>query len=144
MAGIPVQLFSGSIPIIATELGQLIVAPIAYDNVKAVELDVDDTAFNFYKPLPSQQFVITGIYLEARSNVQATASVHVYEGTTADDTIVNKSIFLVEILKNADRQLSPLNILVTEGRWVNCKSDDSTVAVSITGYYIPVVQEKGN
>ena len=141
MSGIPVRLFGGANPINSSKIGQLIVAPFAYDDVVAKTLETDNTAVNFYRPQVNMRFVITGILLTADSNVTGSALIDVYEATTASETTIAKAILHVEILKNGSRDITSLNILATEGTWINAKTDDDDVFVTIMGYYVPAVAE---
>jgi hypothetical protein len=122
-----------------TSTGQLVTAPYAYDEVVAKTSAVDNTAVNFYEPKAGEQFVITGILLTADSNVVGSAITYVYEATAEDSTTVSKTILLIDLLKNKNRDVTGLNILVTEGRYINLKASDSDVSAVITGYYIPKV-----
>jgi len=123
-----------------TSTGQLVTAPYAYDEIVTKTSAVDNTAVNFYKPKAGEQFVITAILLTADSNVVGSAITEVYEATAEDSTTVSKSILLVDLIKNQNRDVTGLNILVTEGRYLNIKADDSDVSAVITGYYVPRVE----
>jgi len=138
-AGIPVRITGTNTDVHVTKAGQLVTAPFAYDEVVAITLDVDDQAYNFYKPVVDKQFVLTGILLTADSNVTGSALIDIYEGTTVSDTVISKAILHVEILKNGSRDITGLNIIVSSGLYVNAKTDDDDVFVTIMGYYIPKV-----
>lgn len=141
MVGIPIELFSCGNRASVTQIGQQIVAPFAYDLVIAKTLDTDNVAVNFYKPRVDFQFVITGILLTADSNVTGSALVDVYEATAIDGTTIDKAILHVEILKNDFRDITGLNILASNGTYINAKTDDNDVFVTIMGYYIPTVPD---
>jgi len=141
MSGIPVQIFAGANGIAASKIGQLIVAPYAYNDAIALTLDVAGTGYNFFKPRVGMRFVVTGILLTADSNVTGSALIDVYEGTTETDTVIDKSILHVEILKNGARDLLGWNYLATEGKYINAKTDDDDVFVTMLGYYVPAAVE---
>ena len=86
-----------------------------------------------------KQFIISGILLSAGKTVTTDVDVDIYESSAADDTTIDKSIFSPELLKSERLPLIPLNIKVTEGKWLNAKANDSVVKVSIFGFYVPVV-----
>ena len=44
-----------------TSIGQLVVAPFAYEETEFQVLDTTATAYNFYPPKTGKQFVITGV-----------------------------------------------------------------------------------
>jgi len=120
-----------------TTIGQLVVAPYAYNEVKYLLLDAVDTGYTFYEPKAGQQFVLTAILLTADSNVTTSCVVDIYEAVLAASATIGTSIFHFEILKNGYRDLSGLNILITEGVYVNAKTNDDDVYLTILGYYIP-------
>jgi len=138
MTGIPTQIFGGTNPVTVTSRGQLITAPFAFDQVVAKTLTSAGVALNFYPPKVSQCFVVTGILLTADKQVNQDVLVDVYEGTTVSETTIDRAILHVEMLKNSGRDITNLNILIREGKWVNAKADDADVFVTIMGYYVPV------
>ena len=128
-----------SIPLKLNELGQLSVAPYDYQEVVQLDLDSDNVAFNFFPPIVGKQFIISGILFNAAKSITSDVAVDVYEASAVDATVIDKTIFQTELLRSETLPLIPLNILVTEGKWLNAKADDSIVSVSIFGFYVPVV-----
>lgn len=124
-----------------TRTGALAVGAIQYDEVSFQELATDNIAFNFYTPKAGQQFVITLIHLKADRDVSNTvdAAVVIYEATSVTETTVAKVLFQVNMVRNNILVLPGLNILVSEGVWINGKTTDDDIFVNITGYYIPAV-----
>ena len=122
-----------------TKIGQLVVGAFAYDEVVAKTSTVDDTAVNFYGPKVGEQFVITTILLTADSNVVGSSVIDVYEASSATSTVVDKSILFIDLLKNNFRDIIGLNLLITEGKYINLKADDSDVSATIMGYYVPKI-----
>ena len=123
-----------------TSIGQVVTAPYSYDEVSAGTLDVDNTAVNFFGPKVGQQFVLTTILLTANKNVTTDCTVDIYEATTATATVVTKSIVNIEMLKNTGRDITGLNLLISEGSYINGKTDDDDVFVTLMGYYIPKIE----
>ena len=125
-----------------TPIGQLVAGPYAYDETKYTELAAADTAYNFYEPKAGQQFVITGIIMNADQQVAIAtgATIVIYEATSAGTATVSKVLHQDEMIRNDRTVLLPLNILVSEGRYVNAKTDDDDVHMTITGYYIPAIE----
>ncbi len=123
-----------------TSRGALVVAPYAYDEVVAKSTASDDVPINFFPPLLNKRFVITAILLTSDSDVVGSAITTVYEGTSLADTVVGKLIMIVDLLKNSNRDITGLNIIVGEGKFVNLKADDTTVSAVITGYYVPAAE----
>lgn len=141
MTGIPVEMFAGSQGLKASRLGQLSVAPYAYDDVVFKELAADNTAYNFFAPRVGRQFVMTGLVAKADKQVSTSvdAEVVVYEASAGDSTTADKVLFQVAMVEGDFMSLLPLNILVREGVFVNAKTSDDDIHMTIMGYYIPVV-----
>ena len=122
-------------------LGQVITSAWEYDDTIFNVLDVDDTAYNFYPPRGNRQFVITGIYAVADKQVSASASasVVIYEATSITDTVASRVLLQTAMVQDQVQLFAPLNILVNRGTFVNAKTTDDDVHMTITGYYIPAV-----
>ncbi len=119
-------------------IGQLIVAPFAYDDTAFRELAEPNTAYNFWPPRAGEQFVITGVLFRADKQVSSTvdATVVVYEATTDSTTTVSKISIKFAVVQGDIINAVPLNILVKEGRYVNAKTTDDDIHMTILGYYI--------
>ena len=122
-----------------TPSGEFVVAPLAYDETEFNELAEDNTAYNFYGPKSGQQFVLTGLLAYGDKQVSAVtnATVVVYEATSEDTTTVDKVLIQFEIGQNQSLPLSGLHLLVNSGVWVNAKTDDDDVHMTLMGYFIP-------
>lgn len=122
--------------------GQLVVAPLFYDETKFNELAANDTAYNFYGPLAGKQFIVTGIVAVADKQVSSTVSadVVIYEATADDTTTVEKVLFQTAMVQDQIHILLPLNILVNEGKYVNAKTTDDDIHMTIFGYYIDKIK----
>ena len=122
-----------------TPIGQLVTAPFAYDDVIYKELAVNDTAYNFFLPQAGKQFVITGFYAKADKQVSSTteADFIIYEATGLAVTTVSKILFETAMLQYDQLSLIGLNLLVNTGVWINGKTTDDDVHVTMMGYYIP-------
>lgn len=121
-----------------SSIGQLIVAPIAYDETQYMELAADNTAYNFYEPRVGKQFVISGIRARADRDVSTTvdAVVIIYEATAIDTTTVEKTLHQENLVRSESILLLPTNILVNEGKYINAKTTDDDIHMTIFGYYI--------
>jgi len=124
-----------------TSNGQLIVTPYAYDDVQFVELAEADTAYNFFEPRHGKQFVVTGLYAKADKQVSSTteATFVLYEGDSSDTTTVDKTLFSAAVLQYDQISITPMNLLVNKGKFVNGKTTDDDVHVTLFGYYVPEV-----
>ena len=122
-----------------SEYGQLITAPYDYDTSVFAELAVDNTAYNFFAPKAGQRFVITVITGKANRNVSNTvdATVIVYEASASDTTVVDKVLFETAVIRGELITPPRLNLLVSAGKYVNAKTTDDDIFLTIMGYYIP-------
>lgn len=121
------------------ELGQLSVAAFDYDDPQFRELAEDDTAYNFFGAKPGKQFIITGIFAKADKQVSsvADADVVVYESSAPDSTTVDKVLFQIAMVSGDIAPLIGLNIKVTEAVFVNAKTSDDDIHMTIMGHYVP-------
>lgn len=124
---------------IVTRYGQLVTSPVDYSTPVAKTLDVINTAYNFIEPTMDQSIVITDIILTANKNVGAgDATVTIYEADSIDTTTSTKDILNLEMIKQSNLVLTGLNLIITEGFFVNAKTDDDDVFVTIMFYRVPV------
>lgn len=120
-----------------TANGQLVVAPISYDETVYKELAADNTAYNFYAAKPGQRFVITSIRAKADRDVSTTvdAAVIIYEASSSSTTTVDK-VLHQEAMVRGESVTMRTNILVTEGKYINAKTTDDDIHMTIMGYYL--------
>ena len=120
--------------------GALAVGRVKYDLSSFNNMAVDDQVYNFYTPRPAQQFVITGMKLRAGFGVSnaADATVEIFEAPDVDSATVSKVIHTELMTRSTAADMFPLNLLVSEGVWVNGRTDDNSVSGTIFGYYIDV------
>lgn len=125
-----------------THRGQLITAPVAYDETEFRELDVENTAYNFYKPIPGKQFVLTGLIVKADKQVSSTvdADVVVYEADAEDTLTVGRVLLQMAMTQGDLVPMTPLNIQINPGVFINAKTTDDDIHMTIMGYYA-VVEE---
>lgn len=118
--------------------GALAVGPVSFNLIEFNEMDLINTAYNFYQPLPGKQFVITAIFAYGDKQVATAtnATVEVYEASSTTSTTVDKIIMQFEIGQNEFHPFTNLNLLVSEGVFINAKTDDDDVHMNILGYYV--------
>ena len=122
-----------------TEFGQLVVSPIAYSIPVAQTLTAINTGYNFIEPSANHQIVITDIILTADKAVGTNgAAVEIYTANAITDTTVVADVINIEMLKNTSRDLIGLNFIVGKGLWVNAKTDDNNIQVTIGYYRVPI------
>jgi hypothetical protein len=121
-----------------TSRGELVVNKFDYSQAYTVEASVINTAYNFIGPVAGQRFVVTDFFVYANKAVGAAdATVELYEASSDDTVTVDKSIFKTEMLKQTRADLTGLNLIISEGKWLNIKTDDNTIFATVMGYYVP-------
>jgi len=122
-----------------SDQGEILTRQLKFDEVKFQSIDANDTAFNFFKAVANQRFVITGIILNTNKDIGVNgAIIDIYEASSVSSTTIDKSLLELNLLKNQTTSVVPLLLGVSEGKFVNGKSDDAIVNVSIVGYFIDV------
>jgi len=121
-----------------TRFGQLVVAPLQYSTPVADEVDVANTAFNFIGPEQDQSIVITDIVLSADRLVGVNgADIVVYEADSPTTLTEDQIVLDVDMIKQTTLTLNGLNLIVPEGKFVNAKSDDTNIKITIMFYRVP-------
>lgn len=136
----PVHIVGRERVALVTDAGQLVVAPIAYDLTQFLELSAADTAFNFFKPKPGHRFIITLMRGKAPQSVNPTtdATVVIYQADAEDATTAERVLHQESLVRGESFTL-PVNLSVDRGKFVNGKTDDATIPMTIMGYYVPDV-----
>lgn len=120
-----------------TKRGQLITSPLDFSIMYPKKLDVINTAFNYVGPISKKTFVITDMILYANKDVGPNdAIVDIYEADSETSTTILRSIFQTEIPKYSTFVLTGLNLITSEGVWINGKTNDNSIFTNIGGYYI--------
>lgn len=122
-----------------TKAGQVTVSTFDYDETEFKTLDVVDAAYNFYAPKVKHNFIITGILAFADKDISDANDtvITIYEGASAETTTVKKTLLQFGMGKLTTLPFVPLNIKVNPGVWVNAKTGDDDIHMTIMGYYIP-------
>jgi hypothetical protein len=123
-----------------TRFGQLVVAPLDYSEPIKRDLDTINTAFNFLVPVSKHSIVITDIIVSADKGVSPTdpAEIEIYQADSADSIIELPSVVSPRLSRGEDLTLTGLNWLVPEGKWINAKTNDANVLITIASYRVPV------
>lgn len=120
-----------------TSRGQLVVAPLDYSLSYNATAGTANVAANLVTPNTNKRFVVTSIHLYANKNVGANdATVVLFEASSDTTATADKVVFQVEMPKNTARDLTGLNLIITQGKWLNIKTDDDDVFATILGYYV--------
>ena len=120
-----------------TDRGQLVIGPLNFSTAYTQEVDTINTAFNFIVPEQRKRFVMTDVLLYANKGVGAgDATVTLYESLGPTSTTVDREIMTMEMVKQTSRDITGINLICSEGRWINIKTDDNTIFATIMGYYV--------
>jgi len=118
--------------------GALVVSPPDYDDAIFNTLDVAGTGYTYFKPLSGKQFVMTGAVAFADKDVSDNTDtvIVIYESDGASSTTEDKVLLQFGMGKLTSLHIAPLNILLNKGKWLNAKTGDDDIHMTITGYYI--------
>jgi len=123
------------------ELAQLETASGGFDLGNFKSLNATGTAFNFYTPIPGHQFIITGLFAFATKDVSdaSATNIVIYEGTTPTTITVSRIVRQFGMGKLTVASQVGLRLLVSEGVFLNAKTDDDTIDLNIDGHFIPTI-----
>lgn len=122
-----------------SSIGQLTTAVFDYDLTKFNTLSVNGQAFNFYSPRAGHNFVITGFiaYADRSVNDANDTVIDIYEADSDSSGTIDKMLISFGLGKTKALPALPLNILVNEGVFINAKTSDNNILLTIMGYFIP-------
>jgi len=123
-----------------TRFGQLVVSPLDYSTPIEQELDIIDTAFNFLAPEDGKNIVITDIFISTTKDVSNVdpAEIEVYEADAAGSLTPAPRVISPRLVRASNLALTGLNLLIPEGKWVNAKTNDVSVLITLMFYRVPV------
>ncbi len=123
-----------------TKFGQLVVAPIQFSTPVAINLNVIDTAFNFVQPKQNNSIVITDIIVSTDNTVSnvTPAEIEIYSALTAETTTIDAGIVSPRLVRAGNIALNGLNLIIPEGKFINGKTNDINVLITIMFYRLPV------
>jgi hypothetical protein len=121
-----------------THAGQLVTGNVAHDKSYFSEMSATGTAFNIVPPKVGFNFILSGLLAISDKNLTADAIIEVYEADDATSTTVLTTVFKTALTKNSSVTASPISIEVTEGMYLNAKTDDATIYLTALGYYTTV------
>lgn len=103
-------------------------------------LNVANTAFSFFPPQSGQNFYITTMIFNWPG---AGALLEIYETSSPTSTTVDKQIIKADLPSGKGFAAIPFSIggfpVITEGEFLNAKTDTTTVNLTIVGFYKPLV-----
>lgn len=130
----------GSQAACCTSRGELVINRFDYSTAYTASATVINTGYNIIEPKTGQRFVVTSMVIATDRNVGATngALINIYEANSDSSTTSIKDLIPTNLeLVKQQRIVLDLNMIITEGVWVNLKTDDNNVSATIYGYYVP-------
>jgi hypothetical protein len=118
--------------------GELIVSPLSHDDTSFQNMVLIDTAYNFYTPESGKEFIITSLIVFADKSISDTSPtiIEVYEASQPDTTTVDKTLLQFGMAKLSTLPIVPLRLKVNAGKYINAKTDDNNVLMTIMGYHV--------
>ena len=122
-----------------SEFGQLTTAPVDYSTPVQQKLDVINSAYTMIKPVDGKLIIITDIILTANKNVGVNdATVTIYTSKTEGELIAVGNIIELEMQEKTSLPITGINAKVDGGLYVNAKTDDNDVFITIMFYRVPI------
>lgn len=122
-----------------SEFGQLTVSPVDYSVTAQEKLILVDTAYTMIPPVDGKLIIITDIILTANKNVGVNdATVTLYTTESAGELIPTGDLLQLEMIQKSTLSINGINNKVEAGLYVNAKTDDNDVFVTIMYYRVPV------
>ena len=122
-----------------TPQGELLTRQLKFGEGQFQALDTINTAFNFFKSRAGERFIITTALINTNKDIGANGAIFdLYEADSETSTTIDKQLAKINILKNDVISIPGIFIAVSEGKFLNGKTDDTIVNVTISGYYIDI------
>ena len=137
---LPVEIVSprDKTPAKVTTWGELVTGDLAPSTSSFKNLDVANTGYNFIAPVDGKDIFITGFHMYANKNVANTDAVVILyaNGVSGTDLTTTEILFETEMPKFSSLTITGIKLKVTEqGMWVNAKTDDDDIFVTLFYYY---------
>ena len=121
-----------------TKRGELIVAPLDYSSPYNASLSIINTPYEIVPGKIGKKFVTTGFFISALKDVSNTieASISVYEASPLDLATSLVDIVTVDLIRGQRFIATGTNIITQTGTTITATTDDATVNVALSGYYV--------
>jgi len=109
-----------------------------FSSAEKITLVSDNVAVTIVKPRAGERMIITGLIVNTNRDVGVNgAAIEIYEATAENSTSVSKAILSFDLAKSQTVVTSPVLIETSAGVFVNAKSNDSEVNVTLLCYFVP-------
>ena len=116
--------------------GELHTAPLHHNQSIHYKLDTINTAYTFADIQTGKEMHLENILIYANKGVGTNdATVTIYTSLEADSLVVKDVIMEFEIPKYGTRDLIGLNLKLGGGVYLNAKTDDNDIFLTMMGYY---------
>lgn len=121
-----------------TQNGQLVTSPIEYNQSVFTSLTVANQVYNFIKPRTNKRFVIDGLIFSADKNTSQSDGtiLRIYESNSATNSIATKLLFSLDLGRLQRGNVPSLNVITSEGIWINATTTSPASNLTLLGYYI--------
>lgn len=117
--------------------GVVAVGPLKSSIPVFKQINIVDTAFNFFEAVGGMRFLITSVVINATRSTSVNGSlVEIYEANSATSTVVVKDLLTIDIARSATVPILPLQLDVAPGAFINGKAGSVDVNVTIAGYFL--------
>ena len=122
-----------------SEFGQLTVSPVDYSVPVQETLTLINTAYTMIEPVDGKLIIITDIILTANKSVGVNdATVTLYTSETKGELTPSGNILELEMQQKTTLPITGINAKIDAGLYVNAKTDDNDVFVTIMYYRVPI------
>lgn len=122
-----------------TNHGELIVAPASPNTVQHHSMTSINTAYSFAPPIAGSKMLLQNILMYGNKGIGTNdATVIIYTANSETSTAPIDVVLELELPKYANRDLIGLNLELPVGVYLNAKTNDATVFLTMLGYYIEV------
>ena len=119
-----------------SENGELFVTPLHHNQSVHFKMDTINTAYTYASIQTGQEMHLQNILIYGNKNVGVNdAQVTIYTSLEADSLVVKDIIMEFEVPKYGTRDLINLNLKIGSGVYLNAKTDDNDIYLTMMGFY---------
>lgn len=120
-----------------TPNGEMIVSAIKPNVSAHHKMDTINTAYNFAPIATGQRMILQSILVYANKNVGVNdATITIYTADAIDSITPITTILDFEVPEKQSRDIIGLNLDLGTGVFLNAKTDDNDVFLTMLGYYV--------
>ena len=122
-----------------TSVGEIIVVGYGNNLSSFQNMNVIGTAFNFFKPVPGQVFLITSII----ATLPSSSTLSIFEAPSSTSTTIDSQVIQITSSAGEANTIIPINfpfggfLAINEGEFLNATVTAAPAQVTIVGFYRP-------